>query len=151
MGVLDAMLAVFARKADLEWLMIDSTIVHAPVARRRGPQGKGRADVQGLGRSRGGLTTKIHAATEVLGLPVRLIATPGLRSDIASAHDLVGRIKPGALLADEGYDADHLIENDEGAENKLSRKRHRLLASMVVRCLSVERYNLANWLRTSVK
>ena len=38
MGVLDDMLAVLAREADLEWLMIDSTIVrahqHAAGARR---------------------------------------------------------------------------------------------------------------------
>jgi transposase len=39
MGVLDEMLAVLAREADLEWLMIDSTIVrahqHAAGARRQ--------------------------------------------------------------------------------------------------------------------
>ena len=29
MGVLDAMLAALSREADLEWLMIDSTIVRA--------------------------------------------------------------------------------------------------------------------------
>ena len=29
MGVLDAVLAALAREADLEWLMIDSTIVRA--------------------------------------------------------------------------------------------------------------------------
>ena len=29
MGVLDQILAAFAREADLEWLMIDSTIVRA--------------------------------------------------------------------------------------------------------------------------
>ena len=39
MGVLDEILAALAREADLEWLMIDSTIVrahqHAPGARRQ--------------------------------------------------------------------------------------------------------------------
>ena len=39
MGVLDEMLSVLAREADLEWLMIDSTIVrahqHAAGARRQ--------------------------------------------------------------------------------------------------------------------
>ena len=39
MGVLDALLAALAREADLEWLMIDSTIVrahqHAAGARRK--------------------------------------------------------------------------------------------------------------------
>ncbi|MEI1253068.1 IS5 family transposase [Rhizobium aouanii] len=110
MGVLDEMLAVLAREADLEWLMIDSTIVrahqHAAGARKE----KGGPDAQGLGRSRGGLSTKIHAATEALGLPIRLIGTPGQRNDIALAHDLVEGIEADAMLADKGYDADHLVE-----------------------------------------
>lgn len=54
------------------------------------------------------MSTKIHAATEALGLPVRLIASPGQRNDIAFAHDLINGIEAGALLADKGYDADHL-------------------------------------------
>jgi hypothetical protein len=63
MGVLDDMLETLAREADLEWLMIYSTIVRAtstPLARVRL---KG-ADPRGLGWSRGGLSAKIHAATE---------------------------------------------------------------------------------------
>lgn len=62
------------------------------------------ADAQGLGRSRGGLSTKIHAATEALGLPVRLIGSPGQRNDIAFAHDLVGGFPAAAALADKGYE-----------------------------------------------
>jgi putative transposase len=56
------------------------------------------------------LSTKIHAATEALGLPVRLIASPGQRNDIALAHKLVEGIEADALLADKGYDADHLCD-----------------------------------------
>jgi transposase len=78
-GVLDEMLPVLAREADLEWLMIDSTIVRAHQHAAGARKTKGGADAQGLGWSRGGLSTKIHAATEALGLPVRLIATPGQR------------------------------------------------------------------------
>lgn len=36
---------------------------------RRGETSKRGPDVQGLGRSRGGLTTKIHAAVEALAMP----------------------------------------------------------------------------------
>ena len=61
-------------------------------ARRRRAQGKRGADAQGLGRSRGGLSTKIHAASDALGNPVRLIGTPGQRNDIAFAHELVDGI-----------------------------------------------------------
>lgn len=45
MGVLDDMLMVLAREADLEWLMIDSTIARASACRGR-PQGKRGADAQ---------------------------------------------------------------------------------------------------------
>ncbi|MGU3400904.1 transposase [Brucellaceae bacterium D45D] len=72
----------------------------------RGTQGQRGADAQGLGRPRGGLSAKIHAATEALGLPVRLIASPGQRNDIAFAHDLIDGIEADALLADKGYDAE---------------------------------------------
>ncbi|AYM84835.1 transposase [Agrobacterium tumefaciens str. Kerr 14] len=56
------------------------------------------------------MSTKIHAATEALGLPIRLIGTPGQRNDIALAHDLVEGIEADAMLADKGYDADHFVE-----------------------------------------
>jgi putative transposase len=56
------------------------------------------------------LSTKIHAAGDALGLPVRLIASPGQRADIAFAHDLIDGFEPGATIADKGYDANHLID-----------------------------------------
>jgi hypothetical protein len=34
-----------------------------------------------MGRSRGGLTTKIHALTDAHGLPLELILTPGQAAD----------------------------------------------------------------------
>ena len=60
------------------------------------------ADAQGLGRSRGGLSTKIHAATEALGLPLRLIGTPGQRNDIAFAHELIDGLAAEVAIADKG-------------------------------------------------
>ena len=96
-------------------------------ARRRGTQGQRGADAQGLGRSRGGLSTKIHAATEALGLPIRLIGTPGQRNDIAFAHDLIDGIEADCTLADKGYDADHLASRiiSTGAEVVIPPKRNR--------------------------
>jgi len=40
-----------------------------------------------------------------LGKPIRLIASPGQRNDIAFAHDLVAGFAAGATLADKGYGA----------------------------------------------
>lgn len=109
--------------------MADDRLDHrtgASACRRR-PQAKRGADAQGLGRSRGGLSTKIHAAGDALGLPVRLIASPGQRNDIAFAHDLVDGFEAGATIADKGYDADHLHEKiaQTGAEIVIPPKRNR--------------------------
>ena len=60
--------------------------------------------------SRGGLSTKIHAATDALGNPVRLLLGPGQRNDITRAHDQIEGLAPDAVIADKGYDADHLRE-----------------------------------------
>jgi len=98
-----------------------------PPARRRGTQDQRGADAQGLGRSRGGLSTKVHAATEALGLPVRLIGTAGQRNDIALAHDLIDGIDADTTIADKGYDADHLVDKiaETGAEVVIPPKRNR--------------------------
>jgi putative transposase len=99
----------------------------SPPACRRGAQGKRGADAQGLGRSRGGLSTKIHAATEALGLPLRLIGTPGQRNDIAFAHELIDGLAAEVAIADKGYDADHLAERiaDAGTEVVIPPRRNR--------------------------
>ena len=73
------------------------------------------------------MSTKIHAATEALGLPVRLIATPGQRNDIAFAQDLVEGLRADATFADKGYDADHLIGSlaETGTKIVIPPKRNR--------------------------
>ncbi|MFG1477014.1 transposase, partial [Xanthobacter agilis] len=80
-------------------------------------------------RSRGGLSTKIQAAADALGLPVRLIGTPGQRNDIALAHDLIEDMDAAALLADKGYDANHLVDaiEERGTEVVIPPKRDRKL------------------------
>jgi transposase len=64
-----------------------------------------------IGRSRGGLTTKIHACVDTNGLPVRLELTTGEAHDNRLVTGLLSDLKPGAiLLADRGYDADWIRE-----------------------------------------
>ena len=60
-----------------------------------------------MGRSRGGLTTKIHVTVDRRGLPIKLILTAGQVHDMKAAPGLMTQLKTGAmLLADKGYDAD---------------------------------------------
>lgn len=62
-----------------------------------------------MGRSRGGLTTKIHALVDANGLPVALKLTEGQAHDGRSAADMLDRIGPDQiLLADRAYDSDTL-------------------------------------------
>ena len=62
-----------------------------------------------MGRSRGGLTTKIHAVVDADGLPIALKLTPGQAHDGRSAEGMLDRMEPGGiLLADRGYDSDAL-------------------------------------------
>jgi transposase len=62
-----------------------------------------------MGRSRGGLTTKIHAVVDACGLPIALKLTEGQAHDGRSAHDMLGSIEAGdILLADRAYDSDAL-------------------------------------------
>src|SRR3954471_16365568 len=62
---------------------------------------------QSMGRSRGGLTSKIHALVDTNGLPIRLELTAGEAHDNRLAGKLLSRLKSGTMLfADRGYDAD---------------------------------------------
>ena len=64
-----------------------------------------------MGRSRGGLTTKIHALVDACGLPILLKLTEGQAHDGRSAEDMLDSVEPGdVLLADAAYDSNALHE-----------------------------------------
>jgi transposase len=65
-----------------------------------------------MGRSRGGLTTKIHALVDANGLPVALKLSEGQAHDGKSAKNMLARLEPGQiLLADRAYDSDALRQD----------------------------------------
>jgi hypothetical protein len=67
-----------------------------------------------IGRSRGGLTTKIHALVDANGLPITLKLTEGQAHDGRSAADMLTGIGPGqTLLADRAYDSDAVRQSIE--------------------------------------
>jgi transposase len=60
-----------------------------------------------MGRSRGGLTSKIHALVDAEGRPVTLRLTAGQVADCREAEALIDTLGEGdILLADKGYDTD---------------------------------------------
>lgn len=106
---------------------VDSTIArahqHAAGARRNGegqkepPAGEGQQEPadHGLGRSRGGWTTKLHLATEQAQKPLSLMVTAGQRGDSPQFQVVLNKIRvdpagpgrprtrPDRVLADKAY------------------------------------------------
>jgi transposase len=60
-----------------------------------------------VGRSRGGLSTKIHARVDAKGRPLRLLISPGQIHDVTCAPALLDGLEKRAV-ADKGYDADRV-------------------------------------------
>ncbi|WP_406364608.1 IS5 family transposase [Streptomyces sp. NBC_00645] len=115
--VFTALLAQADAEGDLDWVVaVDSTIVrahqHAAGARQKGPR---RASVDhALGRSRGGLTTKVHLAADGRCRPLAFVLTPGQAGDAPAFEQVMARIRvprpvgrprstPSAVLADKAY------------------------------------------------
>ncbi len=65
--------------------------------------GRGRL----IGRTKGGMNTKLHAVADAPGRPIRMFVTAGPVSDYIGAAAML-RSQPQAewMLADQGYDAD---------------------------------------------
>ena len=64
-----------------------------------------------MGRSRGGLTSKIHALVDAEGRPIRLKLSAGQAHDGPVAPDMLASIGAGVtLIADRAYDANWLRE-----------------------------------------
>ncbi len=73
-----------------------------------------RAKAARVGRSRGGLSSKIHIAVDACGLPLAFVLTPGQAADSPQFSAVLGairvaspvgrpRTRPGAVAADKAY------------------------------------------------
>ncbi len=77
-GVWERLFNRLSADPDFEYVLIDRHDLQGSWRCNRRKRG---AQSQGIGRSRGGLTTKIHASVDALGLPLRLLPTAGHRGD----------------------------------------------------------------------
>ncbi|MFI2767220.1 IS5 family transposase [Sulfitobacter sp. M22386] len=105
-----------AQGTDHKTIKIDATYLKAhrtASSLRLKKGGRGRL----IGRTKGGMNTKLHAVTDSLGRPIRFFISAGQVSDYTGARALVNSL-PSAdwLLGDRGYDADWFREalNDRG-------------------------------------
>jgi transposase len=71
---------------------------------------------QAIGKSRGGLTTKIAALVDALGNLVRFVLLPGQRHDITSFDVLMAGVSCLALIGDKAFDAHWLRKRLAGSD-----------------------------------
>ncbi|MEO9132752.1 MAG: IS5 family transposase [Sphingomonas sp.] len=95
-----------AEGAEPKTVMIDATYLkaHRTASSLRGKKGGlGRL----IGRTKGGMNTKLHAVTDANGRPLSFFMTAGQVSDYTGAAALLDDLpKAQWLLGDRGYDAD---------------------------------------------
>jgi len=123
-GIWDSIMQALAAAQDAAVQMIDTTMVrvhqHAACI--------ADSDNQAVGRSRGGLTSKLHVVVDRKGLPLRLGITAGQAHDNRLCSTLLSGLAPRTmLLADRGYDAGWIraLVNEQGAWANIPPKRNR--------------------------
>ena len=106
-----------------------------------------KAGSQEIGRSRGGLTTKLHVAVGALGNPLLVILSAGQVSDIEYAPDLIDQLPVQAVIADKGYDAEDFVAKFEatGAQAVIPPRSNRTFlrqfdAHLYRECNLIERF-----------
>ncbi|MDZ5648044.1 IS5 family transposase [Nitrospirillum sp. BR 11828] len=109
---------------DMEYAMVDATIVKV---HRHGQGAKGGPQSQAIGRSKGGMTTKILALTDALGNLVRFVLLPGHRFDTVGVAPLIQDLEFGGLIGDKAYDSATIIADldERGAKVVISQHPRR--------------------------
>jgi transposase len=123
-GVWDRLFACVQEEEDqaghVDWAIqaVDATIVRAH-QHAAGAKGAGGAS-EALGRSQGGVSTKVHLKSEGGGKPLAVLLTPGQAHEAPVFDRLLGqgaikrpgrgrpRHRPRRLLGDKGYSSKHI-------------------------------------------
>ena len=95
------------QEPDMEWVSIDGSHVRA----HQSSTSDGCADYQGIAKSAGGNSSKIHLAVDSHGNPLDFLITDGVTHDIKVAPMLVSLLdlsKTELINADKGYDSEEL-------------------------------------------
>lgn len=91
---------------DTEWVFTDGSYVRA----HQHASGARRGEERAIGRTSGGLTSKIHLCADAHGNPIDFEITGGEVHDSQIAPELIEKIKADYWVADKGYDSDVIRE-----------------------------------------
>jgi transposase len=109
-GVFTRIFAVL-RDPDWEVQMLDATVIRAH--QHSAGHKNSTPEQEQLGRSRGGVSTKIHVAVDGLGKPTQILLSPGQAHDVTQAPALIRDSDADKVIADKAYDSDALIAQIE--------------------------------------
>ena len=107
-GTLEGVFHALSEAADMENLSMDSTCVKVHESANGGKKTADKA----VGRTRGGLNTKIHAVVDGLGNPLEFLLLAGKDHDAGHAVELLEKVKISVshVLADRAYGAREIRE-----------------------------------------
>ncbi|NCP15408.1 MAG: IS5 family transposase [Sphingomonadales bacterium] len=137
--------ALAARGGKPDQLMIDAT--HLKAHRTAASLLKKGLFPRRIGRTKGGLNSKLHAVCDGLGRPLVMLLSEGQMSDFKGAALMLDALpKARALLGDKGYDADwfRAALADRGISACIPSKANRKLQIPHDRILYRQRHRVEN-------
>jgi transposase len=100
-----------------------------------------------MGRTKGGLNTKVVATVDALGRPVQLAVAPGPQHDLLACAPFLPSLRDCWLLADRGFDADDFRQtlDDQGVWACIPPRSGRRWPSRFSRRLYRQRHTVENF------
>jgi transposase len=129
-----------------ELRFVDST--HVKV-HQDGSNPEGGQIHQDMGKTKGGLNTKIHAAVDIEGNPAALILGPGQEADVSKAEDIVECMQGDfeMMIGDKGYDSDPLREwlSAQGIDSCIPPRSNRVNPAQYSKAIYKKRHLVENF------
>ncbi len=97
-----------SREQDNEWNFLDGS--HIKVHQHGMGAAHSTPEQEGIGKTRGGNTSKIHARCDGHGNPAQFILAPGNRNEFTQAEALLKNCRAEFVIADKGYDSIAICE-----------------------------------------
>ena len=139
-GVWEQIFAELSKDADTENYSMDSTCVKVHQSSNGGEKSENKA----VGRTKGGINTKIHAIVDGLGNPVAFLLSPGNDADSTHAICLMKKIdiEGSNVLGDKAYGTKEILAyiKEHGADVVIPPKSNTKEPWEVDYCLYKERH-----------
>jgi transposase len=89
-GIWNKILYHFSEQADLQDVSMDGSVIRAHACAAGAANSS--AEIEALGRSKGGFGCKIHALCDALGMPIKFILTGGQEAECRQAISLLENV-----------------------------------------------------------